>query len=511
MSDHGNQRPLEVAVLGAGFSGIGAAIKLLGVGITNFRVFDKASGVGGTWFHTRYPGAACDVSSHLYCYSFEPNPGWSRVYSPQEEIREYLEHCVKKYNVSPHLVLETEAVSVRFCDTSSHWRIDFLDGGSVSAQTVIVALGGLHFPAYPTISGKDAFQGQAMHTAEWDHAVSLQGKNVGIIGSAASAIQVIPEIAQSARKLTVFQRTPNWILPRNDRAYSPAEQSRFANWRWLQYLYRHYLFLRSEFINFRLVKTKDDNLVRRQGEALAKEYICSTVKDASLHKQLIPDYPMGCKRVLLSDDYYQTLNEEHVTLETTPIARFEPKGIITTDGSFHDLDVVVYATGYDLDAWLNKMSIVGSQGVSLKSCWKHLPSAYRGVCIPKFPNLYMVTGPNTGVGSTSIVYLIEAALDFILQAIQVTGNNKLLSVTDEAHAAYNKQIQQDLGKTVWAAGCKSWYKRPDGKIPTLYPYDARTFRRQHRKLNRKHFTITPITEKAAAFAGNADDSARNSS
>ena len=485
------QQSLDVAIVGAGFSGIGAAIRLLEQGITKFRVFDKASGVGGTWFHSTYPGAACDVSSHLYCYSFEPNPNWSRVYAPQQEIRSYLEHCVDKFNVSPYLRLGVEAVSIAFDDASSRWQIHFADGGMTWANQVIVATGGLHHPMLPKIPGMDQFRGAAMHTAQWDDHVELEDKNVAVIGSAASAIQIVPEVAKIARQLTIFQRTPNWILPRNNRNYSRREKSRFANWRWLQRLYRHCIFARSELVNFQIVKTKDDNFFRRKGEAMVRDFIRSAVDDASLHDLLIPDYPMGCKRVLLSDDFYQTLNEKHVELTTSAIDHIDASGIATADGRHHAADVIVYATGYNLDAWLDRISITGPGGISLKTRWKDLPAAYRGICVPGFPNLFMVTGPNTGVGSTSILYLIEAALELIMQGIKIAGNEKLISVTDQAHAEYNEQIQRDLRKTVWAANCNSWYKRPNGDIPTLYPYNARTFKRQHLKLNPQHFEIVP--------------------
>lgn len=483
---------LDVAIIGAGFSGIGAAIRLLEQGKTNFRVFDKADGVGGTWYHTTYPGAACDISSHLYCYSFEPNPNWSRVYSPQQEIRAYLEHCVEKFEVSPHLRLGMETTSIEFDDVSSRWQIHFANGGMVSATHVIAATGGLHYPMLPKIQGMDQFQGATMHTARWDSTVDLNDKNVAVIGSAASAIQIVPQVAKVARSLKVFQRTPNWILPRNDRDYTRTEKVRFGKWRWLQRLYRHWIFIRSEMVNFRVVKTKDDNFIRRKSEAIAKNYIRSTVTDTALHDQLIPDYPLGCKRVLLSDDFYQTLNEEHVDLITSPIDHIDSRSIATADGQPYQADVIIYATGYNLDAWLDNISIIGPMGNSLKHRWKDLPSAYRGTCVPGFPNFFMATGPNTGVGSTSILYLIEAALELIMQCIETAGNDKLISVTEQAHREYNEQIQHGLSQTVWAAGCHSWYKRPNGDNPTLFPFSARTFERQHRRLETEHFKIVPV-------------------
>ena len=497
------QQTLRVAIIGAGFSGVGTAIRLLERGITNFRVFDKARGVGGTWYHTTYPGAACDISSHLYCYSFEPNPNWSRVYSTQQEIRTYIEHCVEKYHVSPYLRLGTEATSIEFDDSSSRWQVRFADGGIAWAHQVIVATGGLHHPMLPKIPGMDQFRGDAMHTAKWDGNVDLKDKNVAVIGSAASAIQIVPEVAKIARSLTIFQRTPNWILPRNDRDYSRKEKSRFAKWRWLQRLYRHWIFARSELVNFQIVKTKDENFFRRKAEAMVKDYIRSTVADASLHDQLIPNYPMGCKRVLLSDDFYQTLNHEHVELTTSAIDHIDSSGISTADGRHHAADVILYATGYDLNAWLDKISIIGPGGISLRTRWKDLPAAYRGTFVPGFPNLFMVTGPNTGVGSTSILYLIEAALELILQCIDIAGTDQLISVTERADAEYNEQIQRGLRETVWAANCSSWYKRPDGEIPTLYPYSARTFKSQHRKLIRRHFEIVPVIRSPGITQSNA--------
>lgn len=484
---------LDVAILGAGFGGVCAAIKLRERGIDNICVFEKADGIGGTWWHNTYPGAACDIPSHLYCYSFEPNPNWSRKYSPQPEIQAYIERCAEKYDIKRHIRLNTAVKQFVFDDSRKLWIAQLANGSEVASRHVIFASGGLHLPAYPEIAGMDSFAGPSMHSAQWDHSVDFVGKRVAVIGSAASAIQLIPELAAVAEHLDVYQRTPNYIAPRNDRAFSPAEKVRLARWPWLNKLYRLFLFMRGELIIFPIVKTKGESRWRSRAEKMLRRHIRQSVSDPALQKELIPDFPLGCKRILIADNYYDALNRSNVELVTDGIASIEADAVVTASGKRHRADIIVYATGFDLENYLRKTDVVGPDGVRLSELWADLPSAYKGGFIPGMPNFYMTTGPNTGVGTTSVVYMIEAQLQLIMQAIETAGNNKLIQVREEASRRYNDDIHSALQDTVWAGDCMSWYKRPDGEIPALYPYNARSYLKDHKHLQRGDFELRSIS------------------
>lgn len=487
---------LDVAILGAGFGGICAAIKLRERGIDNIRIFEKAAGIGGTWWHNTYPGAACDIASHLYCYSFEPNPNWSRKFSPQPEIQAYIEHCAEKYDVKRHIQLNTAVEEFRFDEDRKLWVAQLADGSNIAAHHVIFASGGLHLPAFPDIPGMGKFAGPSMHSAEWDHSVDFNGKRVAVIGSAASAIQLIPELAKVAAQLDVYQRTPNYIAPRNDREFTEKEKARFARVPWLSRLYRRALFLRGEHILFPVVKTKGPSRWRRSLEQMVRGHISRSVKNETTRKALTPDYPMGCKRILIADNFYPAMNRPNVSLVTDPIARIDEDAVVTANGDRHPADIIVYATGFDLENYMRKTEVVGPGGVKLSELWTDIPTAYKGAFIPGMPNFYMTTGPNTGVGTTSVVYMIEAQLQLILQAIDTAGMDKLIKVREEANTRYNREIREALQDTVWAGDCLSWYKRPDGEISTLYPYNARTFLKDHKQLQKADFEVQAISALA---------------
>lgn len=468
--------PLDVLVIGTGFSGVCAGIKLLEQGITNFRIYEKSQGIGGTWYDNTYPGAACDVPSHFYCYSFEPNPNWSRVYSPQAEIQQYIEGCVDKYGLRPYIEHDAQVVEMRLDEDAGIWCVKFADGGTVSARHVVNGAGGLHKPSIPDFPGHDRFAGAAMHTARWDHSVDLTNKRVAIIGSAASAIQVIPEVAKIAEQVVVFQRTPNYIAPRGDRNYTDKEKRRFARWPWFQRLYRWFIYKRMDLLLFPITK-KDSKAGARAGEKV-KQYMRASVKDATLHKRLEPDYAMGCKRILLSDDLWHAVNRDNVNIESNGIERIEPEGIRTADGTLHEVDVIVYATGFDIEGHLRSMDVHGLNGRSLQEEWAETQEAYYGCCVEGFPNYWMVTGPNTGVATTSVVFMVEQMVRFIIRMIVWSGQDKLVSVKRSAQDAYNDELHSALAESVWASGCKSWYISESGRITTLYPKNAGAFKRQ---------------------------------
>jgi cation diffusion facilitator CzcD-associated flavoprotein CzcO len=483
----------DALVIGAGFAGICLGKQLRDAGITNFRIVDKAPQPGGTWYWNRYPGAACDVLSHFYCFSFEPNPDWSRKFSPWQEIKAYAEHCVDKYGLRPHLDLGREVRLSRFDDASGLWEVSFTDGGTLRARHVVDGTGGLHVPLIPRFEGAETFRGQSWHSSSWRHDVDLAGKRVALIGSAASAVQILPEIARTAGQVTVFQRTPNWVIPRRDRAYRGWEKWAFRRLPLINRLYRLLLFLHYDWLAYPVVKTGRDNLARRWVRYQFRRLLVKQVQDPDLRRKLTPDYPIGCKRILLSDDFFSTLGRDNVTLVTDRIDRFTPTGIRTADGADreveHAVDVIVYATGFDTQGHHLEDRVIGPGGRRLRETWAEAPVAYEGCMVAGFPNYYFVTGPNTGVGSTSVIFMIEQAANLIVDCIRAAGEDGLIAPTESAMRAYDREIQAALANTVWATGCRSWYKRPDGRITILYPYNARTYRRRHKKLEISDFEL----------------------
>lgn len=485
---------LEVLVVGAGFAGVGAAIKLREAGIEQFILCEKAAGIGGTWWHNTYPGAACDIPSHLYCYSFEPNPNWSRKYAPQAEIQAYIEHCVDKYGVRERIRLNCAVQSLAWDEARGIWLAQLGDGSRIRSRHVIFASGGLHLPVFPDIPGRDSFAGPSMHSAQWDHRVDFSDQRVAVIGSAASAIQLIPRLAEQAAQVHVYQRTPNYIAPRGDRAFSPREQQRFARWPWLNRLYRQLLFLRGELLLYPVVRSKRRSRWREFLQRRLRHYVGSSVASPQLAQALIPDYELGCKRILIADDFYQALNKPNVSLHTAGIAAIHADGVETRDGSLQQADILVYATGFDLEGYMRATPVTGRGGKTLDEVWADIPSAYKGGFVPGFPNLYFTTGPNTGVGTTSVVYMIEAQLQLILQAIHACGSERTVEVKAEACQRYNRMLRDALQQTVWAGSCHSWYKREDGEIPSLYPFNARTYWRDHKVLVTRDFHWEALPE-----------------
>ena len=482
---------LQVLVIGAGFSGICAGIKLLEKGITNFRIYEKSDEIGGTWYDNVYPGAACDVPSHLYCFSFEMNPNWSRLYSPQEEIKDYIEKCADKYGIFPYIETGRRILKLQFLDEEKLWLTYFDDGQIVKARHIINGAGGLHEPLVPEFKGSDEFSGVTMHAARWNKNVEFAGKNIAVIGSAASAIQLIPELAKIASSLKIFQRTPNYIARRNDYAYSEKWKKRFARWPWLLNLYRQFIFYQLEFLLFPVIK-KNSIWGKIVGKRIL-QHPRKVVKDRELRKKLIPDYDLGCKRILVSDNFYQTLNKDNVEMVTKGIDGFYKDGIVAQDATQYSCDIVVYATGYDIEKHLLSIKIYGENGRSLEEEWSDIPTAYNGLCISGFPNYFMVTGPNTGVGTTSVVFMIEQQMAAIIRLIGATGDMKTISVKSDKQKKYNQKIQEELGNTVWASSCNSWYRQSgganDGAISTLFPSHARDFRKQQKNIDLGDFHI----------------------
>lgn len=470
-----NAETLEVLVIGAGFSGICAGIKLREAGITNFRIYDKEEGIGGTWWLNTYPGAACDIQSHFYSYSFEPKADWSRLYAPQPEIQTYIEQCADKYGVTPHIQLGRKIQSIIYEDESAQWITTFEGGEAVRSRFVINGSGGLHEPSYPPFKGADNFKGVTMHTARWDHGFDPAGKRIAVIGSAASAIQVVPQLAKTAAHVGLYQRTANYIAPRLDFAYTPEQIEAYQKDESLIRADREDMYWDRENRLYPIVKNES---VRRMAAEEIKQFMRSQVTRTEYHDALMPDYELGCKRILISDDFLPSLNRENVSLVTRPIAEITESAIVTETGDSTDYDAIVYATGFDIKGHQFSMDIRGENGLKLSDWWKDGSEAYRATLIPHFPNYFLITGPNAGVGTTSIVHLIEQSVGWIVQAIGLAGKDASIAVSSETTRKHNIALQQELAQTVWASGCKSWYLSEDGRIETLFPGNAQAFEKQ---------------------------------
>ena len=481
-------KTLDVLIIGMGLSGVCSAIKLLEKDITNIQIHEKSDGIGGTWHDNTYPGAACDVPSHLYCFSFEPNPNWSRRYAKQDEIKQYIEHCVEKYNIGRYAHYNSKVTHIHLNERTGLWKVEFSDGKYVYTHHVIHGGGGIHKPNIPSFKELDKFEGAVMHTARWDHDVSLKDKTISIIGSAASAIQIIPEVAKIAKEVKVFQRTPNYIIPRSDRAYTNKEKNIFKRFPWILKLYRWFFYIRLELVTFPIIK-KNSYMGKRAAKKII-QYIQKSIKDKSLHSAFEPDYDLGCKRILLSDDLFHAINKNNVEVVTSPIKKFEPNCIVTNDQQTHEADVVVMATGFDIKGHLYSIDVKGLSGKRLHQAWEKDAEAYRGCCVSGFPNFYMVTGPNTGAGTISLVHIIEQEVNYIVKLIELAGMKKHINVKQQCQDAYNIEIQAKLNDRVWSAGgCNSWYLSDTGKNITLYPDNGRSFKQQLKKVIKGDFHL----------------------
>jgi cation diffusion facilitator CzcD-associated flavoprotein CzcO len=481
---------LDALVIGAGFSGICLGKRLKDAGITNFRIYDKAPKVGGTWYWNSYPGAACDVMSHFYSFSFAPNPDWPRKYSPWNEIQAYSERCVDSIGLRQHIELGTGVEKARFDDESGTWLVTLTDGSQVYTRHVIDGSGGLHVPLFPNIQGADTFAGERWHSSLWRHDVDLAGKKIAVIGSAASAVQIVPEIAKASAKISLFQRTANYLIPRHDRHFTAFEKWCFRHVPLCARLYRLALFLRYDWLAYPIVKTSAENFARRYAMRQFRRLLKKSVADPALREKLTPDYPIGCKRILISDEFFSSLTKDNVSLVTEGIECITPAGVRTTDGIEHEADILVYATGFDTQGHHTDTRVIGPQDRTLAQAWADAPIAYEGNMVAGFPNYYFVTGPNTGVGSTSVIFMIEQSANLIMNCIKAAGKDGLIEPKDDAMQGYDAEIQAALAKTVWATSCSSWYKREDGRITILYPYNAQTYRKRHKIFNREHFVIS---------------------
>ncbi len=458
-----------IAIIGAGFAGMGMGIRLKQAGFHDFTLFEAAEEVGGTWRENTYPGCACDVPSLLYSYSFEQSPRWSRMFGEQQEIWSYMKDCVDKYGLRPHIRFRSRVVGLAFEEDRGLWRLTLENGDVYSARVVISGTGGLNKPAIPTIPGADSFLGPRFHSAQWDHSVDLKGKRVAVIGTGASAIQVIPSIASDVSEMYVFQRSPAWVMPKPDRSFSSMEKQLY---RWLpplQHAYRSLIYWWMELRGLAFVKYPK---LLEYAEKQALAHLASAIQDPELREKLTPDYRMGCKRILISNDYYPALAQPHVHLVTEEIASIHPHHILTQDGKQRPVDVILYCTGFRVMDFLAPMKVVGLEGRELNELWlQEGIETLHGIAVSGFPNFYLLVGPNTGLGHNSIIFMIEAQIRYILQCIDTLQqtNARYLDLQPSAQKDFQTEVSQRSEKTIWKSGCRSWYLTEDGKNYTLWP------------------------------------------
>lgn len=473
---------IDTVIIGSGFAGMGMAIQLKKAGGHDFIILEQDQQFGGTWRVNDYPGAECDVHSHLYQFSFEPNPNWNKMFGTQQEILDYCLHCAEKYQLMPHVRLNSGVTDMQFNEKNGTWTVHTSDQQTYEARFVVSGAGGLSRPLIPTIKGLKSYKGTLFHTARWNHDFDYKGKCVAVIGSGASAIQVVPAIAGDVAHLTLFQRTPSWVIPKPDRAITSVEKTLFKLLPFTQNLYRGGLFVRNELMAVGFVV---DHRVMKLFQPIAEKYIERSVKDPELRRKVTPQYTIGCKRILLSNDYYPALNRDNVTVISEGVREITPKGIRTADGTEHAFDAIILATGFQASESPIAFDVTGLRQLPLRDAWKTSgPEAYLGTVVHGYPNFFTIIGPNTGLGHSSMILMIEHQVHYILEYMKAEQqlHAKYLDVKKDVQDVYNAAIQKRLNKAVWgdAGGCASWYKTAEGKNTTLWPgftfeFKARTW------------------------------------
>jgi cation diffusion facilitator CzcD-associated flavoprotein CzcO len=481
----------EIVIIGAGHAGICMGMQLKRAGIDDFVILEKAATLGGTWRDNTYPGASCDAPSFLYSFSFAQKTDWSRRFAWQSELLAYSAECAIKAGLLPHCRFNTEVTSARFDEARNLWQVSTADGSTLEARQLVSGVGQLHHPATPQIPGRHEFTGVQFHSARWDHSVDLTARRVAVIGNAASAVQFVPQIAPRVAQLTVFQRSANWLLPRKDKLYSPRLHRMMARWPWLARL-RHdfqWLFFGEMQLTPLMKQVRPVVwLARRKSMG----HLRRQVRDPALRAKLVPDFPIGAKRVLFNDDYYPALGRANVEVVTDAIEAIVPDGVRTHDGKVHAADVIIYATGFKATDFLAGVEVTGLAGRRLHDEWSHGAHAYLGVTVSGFPNFFMLYGPNTNLGHNSILVMIEAQVGYIIDAIRQMQQRGIrrIDVKRGVMDEYNRELQKDLAKSVWAASRASWYKLADGTITNNWPHGTMRYRRLLRRADLGAFETT---------------------
>ena len=483
----------EVVVLGAGFGGLAVAHRLAQDGIDDVVILERSDGVGGTWRANTYPGAACDVPSHLYSLSFAPNPSWMTAYSAQPEILAYVEDCYDRFDVRRKVRTGTEVTSLHWCDDSEAggaWHVRARDGGELVAPVVVSAIGMFHSPKVAALPGLDRFGGTWFHSAQWDHDHDLTGRRVAVVGTGASSIQVVPAIAERVAHLDVYQRSAPWILPRKDEPYSAEQQQRFAEHPTEALEHRQQLHDLFESTTAFIAGDPGAAAIA----AIANGYRDHKVADPDLRARLTPTHPFGCTRTLISSDYYPAVQRDDVELVTTGIAEVTADGIVTTDGVERPVDTIVMCTGFHAAEYLRGIEVVGRGGTSIHDRWGGVPRAYHGIAVPGFPNFFMLYGPNTNQGGNSILLMLEAQAQFVADALAVRAGAgaATVEVTEEAMGRYSKQLEADLATTIWNS-CSTYFHGPSGDIVTQLPHKAGWYREATERIDRQDFALGGVT------------------
>jgi len=467
---------LRIVIIGAGMSGILCGIKLQEAGLQDFAIYEKGTRPGGTWHENRYPGLSCDVPSHLYRYSFEPNPNWTQAFSPGSEIHAYFEGVIDKYGLRPKIECEQEIVACEFSE--GKWNIRTDKGLEDQADIVIAATGVLHHPNYPDIEGLEDFEGHLFHSARWDESVDLEGKRVGIIGTGSTAVQITAAIVSQVHQLSLFQRTAQWVMTQDNQAYSEEEKENFRNHpEVMEQMYEEISTQFSQGFSNALVDADSEPL--RMLEQACREHLETGVRDPELREALRPTYRAACKRLVISGDFYEAIQKPNAELVTEGIERVEAGGVRTREGRLHELDVLVLATGFNAHQFMRPMNIVGRGGTKLDSAWQDSNLAYRSVAIPEFPNFFMVMGPNSPVGNFSLIEVAEMQFAFIMQLIDRIRSGECLHVapTTKATDEFNQALVEASRTTIWSSGCKSWYLDKNG-VPQSWPWTFDRFREE---------------------------------
>lgn len=484
---------VDVIIIGTGFAGLGMATRLAREDRTSFVVLERAASVGGTWRENTYPGAACDIQSHLYSFSFRPNPDWSRIYATQPEILDYLEATAREEGLLPHIRFGAEVLDARWNESTQRWLVT-TSHGRYSGTSLVAASGHLSDPKLPDIDGLESFAGDVFHTAQWDHDVELVGKRIGVVGSGASAIQIVPELAPIAGHLTVFQRSAAHIIPRADRAYSDAERGMFRRVPETAQNLRDTLFWGNE-ARFPQRRGVPDFI--NQISAVADRHRHAQIPDPELRGRLTPDYSIGCKRILISNDFYPALSRTNVSLETDRISHVDAGAVVTETGARHDVDVLVLGTGFEASDPPISYRIFDADGGSLAERWTGGAQAFASTTVSGFPNLFIMLGPNSGLGAGSIIYMVETQIDYIAEALDYLRDQDLSSmdVSRAAEEDYAQSLDERSQGTVWlSGGCESWYvDARNGRLTTLWPDFMSQFRKENGTFHPEPYALTPAT------------------
>jgi cation diffusion facilitator CzcD-associated flavoprotein CzcO len=483
----GNRTETGVVIVGTGFSGLGMAIQLRKEGRDDFVILEKAHDVGGTWRDNSYPGCACDIPSHMYSFSFEQNPGWSRAYSPQPEIWRYLREVADKHDLRRFVRFGQEMTGARWDAEENRWHVATRGGHEFVGNALVAGVGALHLPQIPELPGIERFDGPAFHSARWRHDVDLAGKKVAVIGTGASAVQFVPRIAPDAAELTLFQRTPPWIMPKADHEMSGRARALFKAFPPAQRAYRTLLYW---LLEARAIGFNGQSWVMKLGQRLAKRNIDDAIKDPALRRKVTPDYTMGCKRVLISNDYYPALARDNVDVVTDGVREVREHSVVDAAGVEHEADVIIYGTGFHVTDAFDDLEIVGRDGRNLGKEWAtEGMRTHLGITVAGFPNLFFLLGPNTGLGHNSVVFMIEAQVSYVAEALRLAGG-RAIEPKPEVQERFNARIQRKLAKGIWTrGGCRSWYLDAKGVNRTIWPGFTWRYWLDTRKVRREDFLV----------------------